>query len=107
MVLRQYRAVSATEVGSRATACLSITLPTPSHELLDEILEPLEEPIGRARWVGTADDPPRRSRPVTRRQAGLEFVTRSGEPSDWHPVHSLDILERFEVHPDFEVEWYA
>lgn len=66
-----------------------------------------EEPIGRAKWTGVADQPLRRTMTAKRSQAGHEFVAQEGGNSDWHEVHRLDALEQFETDPDFEVEWFT
>lgn len=66
-----------------------------------------EDPIGRARWIGVADGPQRRSRVAKCSIAGFEFVARRGGPSDWRDISRLEDLERFECDPDFEVEWYS
>lgn len=66
-----------------------------------------EEPIGRARWIGVADEPLRRSMSAKRKQAGHEFAGRRGSKSDWHEVYSLEAMEEFECHSDFETEWFG
>lgn len=65
------------------------------------------EPIGRARWTGVADEPLRRTRDAKWKQADHEFVARRGAKSDYHEIFSLKLMERLEVDPDFDTEWYS